>query len=270
MPDDLSGDAALLSRLSSTDEQELVTVMHELLNRPMSSDSMSDIDFVKRLGPHVNKIRKMPGMKEAGPLATRLLQQWKPILQASAGGSSTSSPGSASAKSDVKAPQPAKTTTTTQQKSTRDPIRVKSIDLFNTVLKNEELSQDIEEAIYDQFNSVSADYRAKVRSKYLNLKQNPSLPSQLTSRLLTPTRFVSMSAAEMASTELREADALAAAKALRDTQAACDTEAETDQFKCGRCGKRKCKYYQLQTRSADEPMTTFVTCVNCGNRWKFS
>jgi transcription elongation factor S-II len=26
---------------------------------------------------------------------------------------------------------------------------------------------------------------------------------------------------------------------------------------------------QMQTRSADEPMTTFVTCVNCGNKWKF-
>lgn len=25
---------------------------------------------------------------------------------------------------------------------------------------------------------------------------------------------------------------------------------------------------QLQTRSADEPMTTFVTCVACNNKWK--
>lgn len=27
---------------------------------------------------------------------------------------------------------------------------------------------------------------------------------------------------------------------------------------------------QVQTRSADEPMTTFVVCNNCGNRWKVS
>ena len=43
----------------------------------------------------------------------------------------------------------------------------------------------------------------------------------------------------------------------------------TDQYQCGRCHKRLCTYYQLQTRSADEPMTTFVTCLNCGKRWKF-
>jgi transcription elongation factor S-II len=42
----------------------------------------------------------------------------------------------------------------------------------------------------------------------------------------------------------------------------------TDQFKCRACGKRECTYYQLQTRSADEPMTTFINCLNCGNRWK--
>jgi len=42
----------------------------------------------------------------------------------------------------------------------------------------------------------------------------------------------------------------------------------TDLFKCGRCQKRECTYYELQTRSADEPMTKFITCVNCGSHWK--
>lgn len=45
-------------------------------------------------------------------------------------------------------------------------------------------------------------------------------------------------------------------------------EAMTDQFKCGRCKKRQCSYFEMQTRSADEPMTVFVTCINCGKRWK--
>jgi len=49
-----------------------------------------------------------------------------------------------------------------------------------------------------------------------------------------------------------------------------DKEMATDIYKCGRCKKKECSYYQLQTRSADEPMTTFITCLNCGLRWKQS
>jgi len=47
-----------------------------------------------------------------------------------------------------------------------------------------------------------------------------------------------------------------------------DLSAATDEFYCFRCKKRKCSYYQMQTRSADEPMTTFVTCLLCGNNWR--
>ena len=39
-------------------------------------------------------------------------------------------------------------------------------------------------------------------------------------------------------------------------------EASTDDFKCWKCKSKKCTYYQLQTRSADEPMTTFVSCLD--------
>ena len=41
-------------------------------------------------------------------------------------------------------------------------------------------------------------------------------------------------------------------------------------FTCNRCKSKKTTYYSLQTRSADEPMTSFITCVECGNRWKMN
>jgi DNA-directed RNA polymerase subunit M/transcription elongation factor TFIIS len=44
--------------------------------------------------------------------------------------------------------------------------------------------------------------------------------------------------------------------------------AKTDMFKCGKCKKRECSYYELQVRSADESSTIFVSCLNCGNRWR--
>jgi len=43
---------------------------------------------------------------------------------------------------------------------------------------------------------------------------------------------------------------------------------KTDQFKCGKCKKRECSYYELQIRSADESATLFITCLNCGAHWK--
>jgi DNA-directed RNA polymerase subunit M/transcription elongation factor TFIIS len=44
--------------------------------------------------------------------------------------------------------------------------------------------------------------------------------------------------------------------------------AKTDMFKCCKCKKRECSYYELQVRSADESMTVFITCLNCGHRWR--
>ena len=45
-------------------------------------------------------------------------------------------------------------------------------------------------------------------------------------------------------------------------------QASTDSYTCRRCRSKECTYYQMQTRSADEPMTLFVSCINCGNQWK--
>ena len=46
--------------------------------------------------------------------------------------------------------------------------------------------------------------------------------------------------------------------------------ATTDIYQCRKCKKRKCTIRQMQTRSADEPMTTFVKCIECGTEWRFN
>ena len=42
----------------------------------------------------------------------------------------------------------------------------------------------------------------------------------------------------------------------------------TDQYTCSKCGGKKHTVIMLQTRSADEPMTQFITCTNCGFTFK--
>jgi transcription elongation factor S-II len=55
---------------------------------------------------------------------------------------------------------------------------------------------------------------------------------------------------------------------LRKEHAKGELQNFTSMFTCAKCKSTKTTYYQLQTRSADEPMTTFVTCLNCNKRWK--
>ena len=66
---------------------------------------------------------------------------------------------------------------------------------------------------------------------------------------------------------------LLAEKEARENNKYKPLKGNTDMFECRACLKnnrpaKNCSYYQLQTRSADEPMTTFVTCLSCANRWK--
>jgi transcription elongation factor S-II len=64
-------------------------------------------------------------------------------------------------------------------------------------------------------------------------------------------------------------DEMIKAKSIRDkSKFEQNIEASTDTFTCRKCRSKKCTYYQMQTRSADEPMTVFVTCLDCSTRWK--
>jgi DNA-directed RNA polymerase subunit M/transcription elongation factor TFIIS len=47
-------------------------------------------------------------------------------------------------------------------------------------------------------------------------------------------------------------------------------EVEEGVLKCPKCGESRTFSYSKQTRSADEPMTTFATCMNCKNKWTYS
>jgi transcription elongation factor S-II len=133
------------------------------------------------------------------------------------------------------------------------------------------LACDIEQAMYSTLEGVSAKYKSKFQQLHFNLKdpKNPDLRKKVVTGNCGPSELLLLSPEELASDAKREENQRIRDKKLFDSAPSQAKQATTDQFQCGKCRQRKCTYYQMQTRSADEPMTTFVSCLNCGNKWKF-
>ncbi|KAG5248355.1 transcription elongation factor S-II [Salix suchowensis] len=129
----------------------------------------------------------------------------------------------------------------------------------------------VESEMFEKLGRSNGAQKLKYRSIMFNIKdpKNPDLRRKVLLGQVQPPRLVTMPPEEMASEQRKRENNQIKEKALFDCERSGKAEATTDQFKCGRCGQRKCTYYQMQTRSADEPMTTYVTCVNCNNHWKF-
>ena len=134
-----------------------------------------------------------------------------------------------------------------------------------------ELAVRIERAIFAQHGGTSAAYKNKYRELAMNLKDksNPDLNDALICGAYSPEQVVAMSVKELASKQLKEQRQAEAKWAQQEARSDLGKlNGLTDMFRCGKCRERKCTYYQMQTRSADEPMTVFVRCTVCGNRWK--
>ncbi|KAL4855393.1 Transcription elongation factor TFIIS [Chlorella vulgaris] len=116
----------------------------------------------------------------------------------------------------------------------------------------------VENEIFNQNNGVSQAYKAKFRNLHFNLKDagNPDLRRKVLSGDIAPDVVVVLAPEELASDAKRNENARIREKKLFDSAPAAMKQATTDQFQCGKCRQRKTTYYQMQTRSADEPMTT--------------
>lgn len=109
-------------------------------------------------------------------------------------------------------------------------------------------------------------YIDRLRTIFSNIQNSLELRSHILSKKVKAHEVAFMSHQEMLPEKWKK---LIEDKTIRDkTKYETKLEASTDNFTCRKCKSKECSYYQLQTRSADEPMTTFVTCIPCGSRWK--
>jgi transcription elongation factor S-II len=108
-------------------------------------------------------------------------------------------------------------------------------------------------------------YIDRLRSVWINLK-NPSLLERLHNKELKAHEIGYMSHQDMIPSKWEEL--LRNKKERDENKYSPQLVGNTDNYTCRKCKSKNCSYYQLQTRSADEPMTNYFQCLNCGNRWK--
>ncbi|KAK2185598.1 hypothetical protein NP493_230g02013 [Ridgeia piscesae] len=230
-----------------------------------------------RIGMTVNNFRKACSNDEVVSLAKSLIKSWKKLLPESNNSSgplsrsnSTTSMSSTSShncdNNQDTPPTPSEGSNNTpsgdggSQKTfpakaavTTDSIRLKCRELMTNALKMD-----------------CPKYKNRIRSRVSNLKdaRNPQLRNNVLLGYISPDKIAVMTAVEMASEEMKALREKFTKEAIDDHQMAKTGGTTSSLLKCGKCRKRNCTYNQVQTRSADEPMTTFVFCNECGNRWK--
>jgi transcription elongation factor S-II len=167
-----------------------------------------------------------------------------------------------------------------------DKFRLSLVQFLAEELNDTHLCRKIEKSIYNYCIQISSDkcinkswnnpifknlYLSKIRSIYSNIKedsyiQNKTFKNRILSGEVDPNTIANMSSYDILPEVWKE---LIDLKIKRDKlKYELKPEAMTDVFKCRKCSSRSCSYYEVQTRSADEPMTQFINCLECGNRWR--
>jgi len=167
-----------------------------------------------------------------------------------------------------------------------DDQRIKMVAYMDKIIQDIKLSRKIEKSIYNYVINLSKDkniqrrwsnsifkklYHSKVISIYTNLKsdsyiQNTTFLQMLKDKKIKANEIGTLSVYDIFPDNWKD---LLNAKSKRDKiKYELKPEAMTNLFKCRKCGSRETSYYEVQTRSADEPMTQFITCLKCDNRWK--
>ncbi len=134
--------------------------------------------------------------------------------------------------------------------------------IFNYALKEATRKKIVKKWENPHFATIYID---RMRSIYMNLK-NDAFIKQIRSGDIDSKLVGSMTHQEFDPDKWRD---LIEKKMKRDASKYSDNiQASTNMYTCRKCKSTRCTYYEMQTRSADEPATIFVTCLDCGKHWR--
>lgn len=291
---------ASLTKQLPCDTPEKTERARDILHRLDECDITLQVLSDTLVGTVVTKFKSHP---QLGEVAKSLVKKWKKLAKQSAG---VAAPPPPAARQISMASSSGAASTTSAVSESNDewadlpPLRrnicSKLCSIFElskptlTELNANAVSQlcvsrssEIEAAMQTACSASGDAYRDKARTLCFNLKKNKTLRNQVLMGSLSATVLVNMSSEQLATTE-KQVEREETVKKMQDSRRLDWEQANEDKinemcgikgdllkaslFTCGRCKSIKTTSTQKQTRSADEPMTVFVLCMNCGNRWK--
>lgn len=134
------------------------------------------------------------------------------------------------------------------------------------------MTLEIEEGVFNFFKKESTKYLKHVKSIVMNLQSNKDFVERILTGQLIANQIGAMNPQDFASEETKQRRKKLedeAFNARRSDWNRINSQNVQGLYRCGKCKTNKTTYYQAQIRRADEPMTTFVSCLECCHSWKF-
>ncbi|KAI9889644.1 MAG: RNA polymerase II elongation factor [Vezdaea aestivalis] len=282
------------------DSREIQTVLKALEKTTTPSETLNLLNKLKnevkateellrstKVGHFVNRKKAHPD-PQVSKLASEIVHKWrgdvgkakKPSAASPKNGGGSASPSNPEPQITVPLPERSWRKDKVDISRTPDEKRNKAVGLIYDGLAphSPELplfvvkhATDIERACATKYGAGTPKYQSKLRSLYQNLraKSNPQLRRRVLKSEFTADKFVVMTDEELASAERRAEDESLKKQNMDEAMVAKAEQSVSKSLVCGKCKAKNVSYTQAQTRSADEPMTTFCHCQSCGNRWKF-
>jgi transcription elongation factor S-II len=266
---ELKSHALLKAATLNEPSETIIRILKDLQERVRPT---ADLLRSTRIGITVNKLRQHSS-REVGSLAIEIVSKWRSEIN-------QQTKARESPVRNVPLDKRTWKTDGVDIKSTSNNVRDNCIGLlYNGLCHNTTESPRlvllkaiaVEAAAFDLYGSESnPEYRTKIRSLFQNLKNksNPQLRVSVLSNEVAPSMFVRMSHDQLKSAQRREEDRKFEQENMNKAMVAQPEHSINASLECSSCGQYKVTYTEAQTRSADEPMTVFCTCLNCGKSWK--
>ena len=256
------------------DDANQYDILQQLALINVTKDALKDT----QIGKVVGKLRETGSSDQVRALAKQVVDSWKKAIEAPRQKSESTVTNNSSDMADLEQDLTTIMSVATSGDHRRDRVR----ELLFASLRPKTDDEEREPALVSEIIETSCfkalkekEYNTQIRSIKFNLSdpKNPDFRRKVLTGFFPENKFPTLKAEDMASSEWNEKREQVRRSALEECQSDWAMRhggiQASGMFQCGKCKGSKTTYFQMQTRSADEPMTTFVTCLICKNKWKF-